>query len=82
MLTKPISGGTPTSAAAATVNTPIVKGMTFEKPRSSCTYSRFVLTSTAPAQKNSVIFITPWKSICVRLPVRPAGDMSVAPNMI
>ena len=71
LLTKPGSSGVPISEIAPTVYTAQVNGMTRERPRRSSICVRPVFTITAPAQKNSVILISAWKSMCASAAVRP-----------
>ena len=71
LLTKPGSSGVPISEIAPTVNTAQENGMTRERPRRSSICVRPDFTITAPAQKNSVILISAWKSMCASAAVRP-----------
>ena len=73
LLTKPGSSGVPISASAATVYTAKVNGMMLPKPRRLSIWVLWVFTSTAPAQKNSVIFISAWNTMCASAAVRPSA---------
>ena len=71
LLTKPGRSGVPISEIAPMVYVAQVNGMTLDNPRKSSICVRPVFTITAPAQKNSVILISAWKSMCASEAVRP-----------
>ena len=77
---KPHSGGMPISAMAATVKAANTSGMRRARPCICRVWVRPVCTITAPMQKNSVIFISPWQTMCISAPTCPAGVMMDAPS--
>ena len=68
MLTKPASGGTPIMPSAPTVNAAMVSGMRRAHAAHLADVVDAERLGELPAQKNSVIFMTPW---CTRWTMPP-----------
>lgn len=64
----------------ATTNAPIVTGIRRPSPPSSLTSVLCAATSTAPAQKNSVIFPKACITMCSAAPTVPHALASTAPS--
>ena len=80
LLTKPARGGTPVRDRPARVKQAKVKGILRPRPCICRIWVRPVWVRTEPAQKNRMIFVMLWNTMCARPAVAPSRVKRHRPN--